>query len=793
MRKSKLFLGVVLTIVCLLCSFAFVACKPDEQKPIEPTGGTLTISQTTAQLDLHEQVQLSVTEAGETKWKSENTAVCTVENGLVKSVGVGVTAVTASQGDKKATCTVTVTNSRAAAQIALTEGNSTVSEKICTKGEEFTLNADVTYKKASVPAGDVAELQWSVDDGAVLSLDVSADKKSAKIVCSKYGVTTVRVATTVWGEPISRAIEVCVRNTAVTFSSADWEQDDEEVYYAEMDAVDETGAAITKAINIVCKDGEKDVSDQVKWSVSDENVAVVDGASLTAVAADTVTLTGEYQGNFVTAEITVTKPTFKLAKQTVSLFDGEGGALRATYPTAEEVQIMRAQNVTLRLPDTVAGTVSAFNIAYKQVVGNNTEEVTRNILTATDDADAHKISIRPSFYSFNMGEKTASVVTEKAIYELPLELYTMIIDSKEELDAFRYYTTYQNEWKETTTAGEFAPILWDGYFVLGDNIEYNASVAAYANETNLANYNAVRKYESFITNKDVIPFFGEGNELNSGLSGNKAGTVGDYGFCGVFDGKGYNIQGLIVANAEVTADGKSGDLAQVGGFIGMLTGRGDLCFGTIKNVSFTDVVHTRFDNGGVRYGTTGGFLFSVAHGPVCVENINIEVEKMAYTDSLIGSRLWYTQMYGKSVFSNVMVHVKNYASNPWNRGTKETHNRTEQSWIFSYIVTYDPAVFANSYAVVDTIANHEGDSLEKFKGSAFAAPLYRDDYGKADNDPTKTFVQDTPADTVPADLFGTVDALKTYIGEKESRKDGWTAEYWDLSSGTPVFKTQTND
>ena len=131
MRRGKLFYGVVLTVICLLCSFMFVACKPDTSSG-NPPAGTLTISQTTAQLDMHEQVQLTVAETGDTTWESGNTAVCTVENGLVKSVGVGVTTVTASQGDKKATCTVTVTNSRSAAQIVLTDGQATISgQKIC--------------------------------------------------------------------------------------------------------------------------------------------------------------------------------------------------------------------------------------------------------------------------------------------------------------------------------------------------------------------------------------------------------------------------------------------------------------------------------------------------------------------------------------------------------------------------------------------------------------------------------------------------------------------------------------
>ena len=253
MRRGRKFLLVAITAVCLLCSTLLVACK--KAKPsITPPSPPLTISQATVTLDLHEQVQLSVEETGNTSWTSGDNAVCTVDaTGLVKSVGVGVTTVTASQGDKYATCTVTVSNGRFAPQIEVKDNGSSVGgQMIRAMSDEFTLDASVTYKNGNVAASDVSEFQWSVDDGAVLDLTLSEDKKTATVVCSQYGISAVRIAAVVWGEPISKAIEISVRNTNVSFSSTAWEADEDGVYAASMSAVTENGAATVADLDIVC-------------------------------------------------------------------------------------------------------------------------------------------------------------------------------------------------------------------------------------------------------------------------------------------------------------------------------------------------------------------------------------------------------------------------------------------------------------------------------------------------------------------------------------------------------------
>ena len=800
MRKRKSLWGIAIAVICLLCSLIFAACndnKPVEEQPPEPPAGELTISQTAVQLDMHEQVQLTVAEEGETKWESSNTAVCTVENGLVKSVGVGVTTVTASQGDKKATCTVTVSNGRFAPQIEVKDNGSSVGgQMIRAVKDEFTLDAFVTYKNGNVAASEISEWQWSVDDGEVLTLTPADDNRSATVVCNTYGISTVRIAAVVWGEPISKAIEISVRNTNVSFSSTAWQADEDGVYAVSMNAVAENGAAVETDLDIVCKDGETDVSGSVQWSASKENVVSVSGGKMTAIAADAVTLTGMYQGNTVTVDVTVNKPQFTLDKQTVSLFGGAGDTLLTDYPTQDEAIAMQKRTVTIDLPETVSGTVEAVNVAYKQVVGGNTDLVTRNILTAVDGNDAHKITVRPSFYTFNMGDISAQVVTEKAVYTLPLTVYTMIIDSKEDVDAFRYYTTYQNEWKETTTAGVYAPILWDGYFVLGANITYNdkSTNKHFVNCQNGSNvgsdFDAINRYTSFITCLDMYKFKYDSLKTNSGydatlndiLCGNCSSTLGDFGFCGIFDGRGYNIEGLFIQN-EGDTDAWTGDIKNEGGFIGMLTSHAfgsDTVYGTIRNISFTEVVHGENWADSKLYGTGGAFLYSAAHG-MRVENVNIHAALRRGSYGMLGADSWHTQLIGDSVLRNVFISV--------DADRIQYGDNGEKPIIVGHgfnLAAYDNTKLENLYIVVgawdegmkdDGSANRWGNSGAGADGTKFGCNVIG---GGKEND------------TTPVKACASFAELKGIIDTANNR-NSWDSEYWEFASegdnaGTPVFK-----
>lgn len=127
------------------------------------------------------------------------------------------------------------------------------------------------------------------------------------------------------------------------------------------------------------------------------------------------------------------------------------------------------------------------------------------------------------------------IETDKAIYSFTLGIYTKVLRTAQDIDNFG----------ALSKAEEQDSNLWGGYFVLGNDIAYN------------------KVFTPFISSETpsvIVPKW-----YNSGVNG----------FTGVFDGKGYTIDGM-----EVRGSGKS-----VGGFIGVLH-----TSGTIKNVSFTNSV-----------------------------------------------------------------------------------------------------------------------------------------------------------------------------------------------------------
>ena len=119
--------------------------------------------------------------------------------------------------------------------------------------------------------------------------------------------------------------------------------------------------------------------------------------------------------------------------------------------------------------------------------------------------------------------------------------------------------------------------VWDGYFVLANDIDYSASVSASGTA-----YNDYRKYDPTMSYADWTTSFVEATWANGRDFG---------GFMGTFDGQGYNIDRLMV--------GAVGEAS--GAFIGKLNTKG-----VIKNVSFTNGYHEGW----------GGFVCATGNGTV---------------------------------------------------------------------------------------------------------------------------------------------------------------------------------
>ena len=119
---KKGFLTVVVALLCaMVCAFGLVACNNNETPNENGNNGTqtvavesVTLNKTQLTLDVggEETLTATVTPDNATDktvtWSSDNTAVATVENGKITAVAAGTAMITATAGDKSATCTVTV-------------------------------------------------------------------------------------------------------------------------------------------------------------------------------------------------------------------------------------------------------------------------------------------------------------------------------------------------------------------------------------------------------------------------------------------------------------------------------------------------------------------------------------------------------------------------------------------------------------------------------------------------------------------------------------------------------------
>ena len=98
------------------------------------------------------------------------------------------------------------------------------------------------------------------------------------------------------------------------------------------------------------------------------------------------------------------------------------------FPTEDKIAEMREKTAEIDMPDKVKGEVQS--VTVKQILNN--AEIDNDIFVSSE---GNKVTVLPSYYGYNMGEKTATVETSLATYTLPLGIYTMIIDSPEAIDA----------------------------------------------------------------------------------------------------------------------------------------------------------------------------------------------------------------------------------------------------------------------------------------------------------------------------------------------------------------------
>ena len=170
---------------------------------------SVTLNKTSLTLTEQETFQLSATVSPDNAtdktvtWSSSNTAIATVsQDGLVSAIAVGSTTITATAGEKKATCTVTVSRKVVpATSITLDYVNIEMA-----KGKMVTLHATVLPEDATDKA-----VTWKSSNTTVATVS-----NNGNVTAIKAGSATITAS--IGGLSASCVVKVIIPVTSITLN-----------------------------------------------------------------------------------------------------------------------------------------------------------------------------------------------------------------------------------------------------------------------------------------------------------------------------------------------------------------------------------------------------------------------------------------------------------------------------------------------------------------------------------------------------------------------------------------------
>ncbi len=328
-------------------------------KVVKVTGVKLNKKAVTKTVGETEQLKATVLPANATNkavtWSSSNTAVATVSNkGLVtaKKKGKATITVTTKDGNKKATCTVTVK----AKVIHVTQVKLNYDATLIYKGESLQLVATVLPKNATDKT-----VTWSSSNKAIATVN-----SKGLVTAKKKGKATITVKSNDGGKTATCKITVEVKVVKVTDVKLD------KPAISKVEGSTEQLTATVLPANATNKN--------VTWSSSNTTIATVSNKGLVTakkVGKATITVTTEDGNKTATCDVTVTKKIIKvtdvnLDKTTINTEVGSTEQLTATVLPANATN----KNVTWSSSNTAVATVDNTGLVTAKKVGKATITVT---------------------------------------------------------------------------------------------------------------------------------------------------------------------------------------------------------------------------------------------------------------------------------------------------------------------------------------------------------------------------------------------------------------------------------
>ena len=291
------------------------SCAVTVKARVYPVTG-VTLDKSSAELVVEETLMLTATIIPDNAtnkniiWSTSNFAVATVQNGKVTAVspGTAVITVTTEDGNKTATCSITV-KAKAYPVTGVTLDKTSAE---LTEGDKITLRATVAPENASNK-----NVSWSSNNTSVATVN------NGEVTAVAPGTATITVTTEDGGKTATCVVTVKARVYPVTGVSLD-----------KTSANLVEGESITLTATIT---PENATNKNVNWSSSNTAVATVQDGKVLAIAPGvaTIIVTTEDGGKTATCNVVVKAKTYPvtgvtLDKTSAELTEGDKITLKAT-------------------------------------------------------------------------------------------------------------------------------------------------------------------------------------------------------------------------------------------------------------------------------------------------------------------------------------------------------------------------------------------------------------------------------------------------------------------------------
>ena len=397
---------------------------------------------------------------------------------------------------------------------------------------------------------------WTLADGAAEGIcSVAGGKNGAvTVTATAEGETEYTVSATVNGKYVNKAVKMTVVERRIALIPEGNVTAEKGGYSVTLCTADYDGLKTAEDLTFVATDGVTDYGEvEISWD-EDDNDYDEFVASFEKKDGKIYTFKTEGVGE------TILTGTYTAADGRTAGVKLYIRVLKAVMNLDYRPVIDIEHGIELDLPEEVKGTVVS---------------VTYNGVNVLKSCDGGKVTLEASSFPKEakyLGDgKDLVISTANYDYAVKADVYTMVIKTKADMDAWCNIARTNGNFDSTAAL--------DGYFALGANIEYNGE---YVSPTDCD--------EVYTKNRDVI-------------KDNTWQNTARFGFKGVFDGKGYNVDGMAVKGKSKKSDGGTAS----GGFVGYMNNDG-----VVKNISFT--------NAGLH--ENSGFITSFGGG--LIENVSIQ-------------------------------------------------------------------------------------------------------------------------------------------------------------------------